>query len=342
MNIAVIGAGVVGAATSLAIKEAFPVSRVTVFADAFSPQTTGDGSAGLWTPYLLGSTPAEDVLRWSGETYRWMLSIWKSESAGDAGVSLIPITRVTSDARGVPEQAWTSTVFGSHRMSLGDLRRLNEEQAAEYTSGWQFITFTAEPTRLIPWILAKFKSLGGNIVKRKISKLDELVDESFDLLVNCTGLGARDLIGDATMQPVRGQVSRVEASWAFHVFLVEDEAGNYVIPNVESVVLGGTHQENDYDCRIREEDEKFIHEGCCKLLPALRECNIIKRWVGLRPGRPRVRLETESREAENGKKFTVIHNYGHGGSGVTLCWGCALDVVRIVHGLKAEKNLSKL
>lgn len=62
MNIAVVGAGIIGTTTSLAIKEAFPTSRVTIFSDKFSPDTTGDGSAGFWSPYILSDTPADDVL----------------------------------------------------------------------------------------------------------------------------------------------------------------------------------------------------------------------------------------------------------------------------------------
>jgi len=41
---------------------------------------------------------------------------------------------------------------------------------------------------------------------------------------------------------------------------------------------------------------------------------------GIRPVRPQVRLEREGR---------VIHNYGHGGSGFTLSWGCAFGVLRL-------------
>jgi D-amino-acid oxidase len=43
--------------------------------------------------------------------------------------------------------------------------------------------------------------------------------------------------------------------------------------------------------------------------------------VGLRPIRPEVRLEREGR---------IVHNYGHGGAGYTLSWGCAEDVVKAV------------
>jgi D-amino-acid oxidase len=49
--------------------------------------------------------------------------------------------------------------------------------------------------------------------------------------------------------------------------------------------------------------------------------------VGLRPYRPEVRLEAE--EFQNGTKC-IIHNYGHGGSGWTLAWGCAMEVCELV------------
>ena len=47
--------------------------------------------------------------------------------------------------------------------------------------------------------------------------------------------------------------------------------------------------------------------------------------VGLRPARRTVRLE-----AVPGETGTVVHCYGHGGSGVTLAWGCADDVLALV------------
>ena len=48
--------------------------------------------------------------------------------------------------------------------------------------------------------------------------------------------------------------------------------------------------------------------------------------VGLRPGRKEVRLELEMA----GPSCPIVHNYGHGGGGFTVAWGCANEVARIV------------
>ena len=76
-----------------------------------------------------------------------------------------------------------------------------------------------------------------------------------------------------------------------------------------------------------EEDRNFILKKCSQIIPKLEDVKIIEELVGLRPGRTSVRLE---KETVSGK--TLIHNYGHGGSGVTLSWGCADDVVRLANG----------
>ena len=49
--------------------------------------------------------------------------------------------------------------------------------------------------------------------------------------------------------------------------------------------------------------------------------------VGLRPISPRVRVEIEQRAPDR----LVVHNYGHGGAGVTLSWGCAAEVAQLVN-----------
>jgi D-amino-acid oxidase len=60
-------------------------------------------------------------------------------------------------------------------------------------------------------------------------------------------------------------------------------------------------------------------------VPALGDATVLEHLVGLRPGRPTVRLELDLKGSTR-----VVHNYGHGGSGVTLGWGCAAEVVELV------------
>jgi len=70
--------------------------------------------------------------------------------------------------------------------------------------------------------------------------------------VNCSGIGARKLVGDNLVSPLRGQVMRVSAPWLRKVVLDDRDDGNYVIPNLDSVVVGGTHQDGDWD-RLEEQ-----------------------------------------------------------------------------------------
>ena len=93
--------------------------------------------------------------------------------------------------------------------------------------------------------MTQFEARGGEIVCQRINDLEELSD--FDVVVNCSGLGANQLVGDETVQPLRGQVMRVWAPWLRICLLDDEDDGNYVLPNMDSVVLGGTHQQGDWD-----------------------------------------------------------------------------------------------
>lgn len=62
---------------------------------------------------------------------------------------------------------------------------------------------------------------------------------------------------------------------------------------MHSVVLGGTSQENNYNKNVNADDRRHIYEGCLKLNPLVKDAEIIKDMVGLRPGRTEVRLERE-------------------------------------------------
>ncbi|XP_058059743.1 D-amino-acid oxidase-like [Anopheles bellator] len=330
-QVVVLGAGVNGLSAAVQLAEHyFGVANVTLISEEVSPNTTGDGSAGLWGPYYCGKTPDHKIVKWSSETHAFFHQLWTNGLAGRVGICLQPCMRLTTDPKGYPEPAWKEIVFGCEKISESDLKRLSKEHGRYYTGGYQFATFTCEPSKLLPYLFNRFTAVGGKFVKSKVQNFDELLEKSsaVDLIVNCSGLGSRDLIGDSKVYPIRGQVARVSAPWIYEIILDDSDDGNYIIPNCETVILGGTHQMNDFNRNLSLEDSRFIFDGCERKLPSLKNATVTSEWVGLRPGRDNVRLELDHFRSGN-RSVPVIHNYGHGGCGVTLCWGCAKEVIEI-------------
>lgn len=157
-------------------------------------------------------------------------------------------------------------------------------------------------------------------------------------MINCTGVESHTLVSDNKVQPIRGQVFRVIAPWIKHAVI----AGNhYILPNSDTVVLGGTKQVGDWNTEVNADDSKDIIDGCCAIYPSLRAAQVVREWVGLRPGREEVRIEAEIITSNSLRdKLHVVHNYGHGGSGVTLFWGCAQEVLALVNDIISRSTVN--
>jgi glycine/D-amino acid oxidase-like deaminating enzyme len=109
------------------------------------------------------------------------------------------------------------------------------------------------------------------------------------------------------------------------------------------VVLGGTLGKGDWDTTPREADRRGILDRACAVLPSLAAAEVVSEWVGLRPGRPSVRLELEhvplqQQQPQSKASLPVVHNYGHGGAGLTLAWGCAADAAALVQQALEAKS----
>ena len=70
-----------------------------------------------------------------------------------------------------------------------------------------------------------------------------------------------------------------------------------------------------------------ILRDCAAIEPRLTGARVLAHRVGLRPARPTVRLEAEP--AAPGGGPPIVHNYGHGGAGVSLSWGCAREAAAL-------------
>uniref|UniRef100_A0A2I3HDU2 D-aspartate oxidase n=1 Tax=Nomascus leucogenys TaxID=61853 RepID=A0A2I3HDU2_NOMLE len=192
-------------------------------------------------------------------------------------------------------------------------------------------------------LVSGIKGSGGWTLTRRIEDLWEL-HPSFDIVVNCSGLGSRQLAGDSKIFPVRGQVLQVQAPWVEH-FIRDGSGLTYIYPGTSHVTLGGTRQKGDWNLSPDAENSREILSRCCALEPSLHGACNIREKVGLRPYRPAVRLQTELL-VRDGQRLPVVHHYGHGSGGISVHWGTALEAARLVsecvHALRTPIPKSKL
>ncbi|XP_008569751.1 PREDICTED: D-aspartate oxidase [Galeopterus variegatus] len=337
-RVAVVGAGVVGLSTAVCVSKLVPRCSVTVISDKFTPNTTSDVAAGMLIPHAYPDTPIHQQKRWFRETFDHLLAIAGSAEAGDAGVLLVSGWQIFRSFPIEDVPFWADVVLGFRKMTEAELKKF-----PQHVFGQTFTTLKCEGSAYLPWLEKRVKGSGGLMLTRRIEDLWEL-HPSFDIVVNCSGLGSRQLAGDSKIFPVRGQVLQVQAPWVKH-FIRDGSGLTYIYPGVSHVILGGTRQKGDWNLSPDAGTSREILSRCCALEPSLQGARSIREKVGLRPSRPGVRLEKELL-ARDGRRLPVVHNYGHGSGGVSVHWGTALEAARLVnecvHALRTPTPKSKM
>ncbi|MFE5582861.1 FAD-dependent oxidoreductase [Kitasatospora sp. NPDC056531] len=314
MDVVVIGSGVIGLTTALRLQE--KGLRVVVLTADGLLSTASAVAAAVWYP--VGVAAGDRVAGWSAATFA-------------------ELARQAED--GVPGVVMRDTWMPAHRRqpegvpwwgaAVPDLRRLDPaELAPAYADGWRFTAPTVEMPLYLPWLLGRFLDNGGDVVHRRLDALHQARAWA-PVVVNASGLGARQLCEDPALRPVRGQLVLVRNPGLRASLRIQDDPAGYtyVHPRSRDVVLGGTFEEEDWGLGSDPETAAAILARCAVHVPELREAEIIGHPVGLRPDRRGgVRLEAGAAGAAG---TPVVHNYGHGGAGVTLSWGCADDAAEL-------------
>ncbi|XP_043860339.1 D-aspartate oxidase isoform X3 [Dromiciops gliroides] len=199
------------------------------------------------------------------------------------------------------------------------------------------ITNSSEALDAGVYLVSGLRGRGGQVHTRKVEDLWELYG-SYDIVVNCSGLGSRELVGDLQLFPVRGQVLKVQAPWLKH-FIRDGDGLTYIYPGAFDVTLGGTRQKDDWNLSPDPQNSREILARCRALEPSLQGAWDIKEKVGLRPSRPGIRLQKEML-VRDGHRLPVVHNYGHGAGGLSVHWGTALQAVQLVKELITTLKIS--
>jgi D-amino-acid oxidase len=290
--VTVIGAGVIGLTCAHALQKAG--YRVTVIAS--DRPRVSDVAGGLWLPYAAGDS--DDVMLLAMETLSWLEGL---------GYSTREYLHLQT------REPWWLEAMPRDRVRQARL----EELPAGYDHGWVLRVPLVEMPRHLRALEPP------HIVRRTVASLDEFSG----LVVNCSGLAARELAADPTVSAARGQVVHVTTLPGVPCLCDEDHM-IYILPREDHTIIGGSYEPGNENEAVDAAQTESLLLGARGLVPRLAEAEVLGARVGLRPiraGGPRVARIDD-----------VIHCYGHGGAGLTLSWGCARRVVELASGSQSS------
>ncbi|MBV9095743.1 MAG: FAD-dependent oxidoreductase [Streptosporangiaceae bacterium] len=318
MDALVIGAGVCGLTTGICLAEAG--LSVTIRTASPPERTTSAAAGAIWG--LVRAGPPDRVMSW-GKVGLEVMSALAAEPG--TGVRMASGSEVT---RGAPEpHPWTRLLPG--------LRMCREDELpGGFAGGWHYTAPVATMPDYLGYLRARFARGGGTLEVSPVTSLAGLAGVA-PVVVNCSGVAARLLVPDPAVTPVRGQVVLAANPGIEEFFIDRDEEPPWIVymfPHGDTVLLGGTNDEGNWDEEPKPQIAERIVAACAAIEPRLRGARILGHRVGLRPYRPEVRLESEP--ADGG---VLWHNYGHGGAGVSLSWGCAAEITAAVCSLSSAR-----
>jgi D-amino-acid oxidase len=208
--------------------------------------------------------------------------------------------------------------------------------------------YFVEMPEYVPQLYDAYLALGGETEQRRVTA-DELDALSEQPVFNCSGYGSRDLFGDESMRAVKGHILQVpydgDEPLPFSYTYTPTDYSHYayMYPRQDTVLFGGSYlmgniDDGRWEGESPEQPMTIDGETIPERLYTVNR-DIISAYIdverehvsakhGFRPYREDgMRIE---------KDGNVVHNYGHGGSGVSMSWWSVLRAVGYVADVSAD------
>lgn len=319
-EIVVVGAGVIGLTTALTLQERG--HRVRVVAAATGPSITSSVAGAIWFPFF--AEPRDRVSRWADTAREWLTRIARSEPR--AGVDVLRMLELDD----TPEVPWWGRSIADLTLTRAPDADTSNWNGAPF--GWRFTAPRVDPRHHLPWLESRLTAPVQRLSLDSLSAAMRIDRTTPDVVINCTGLGARSLSNDPAIRPLFGQVIVASTDGFDLGSSMADErdpkAVFYVIPRRDEVIIGGCTAEWTgpvTDGVLPPTDPALTETMLARAARyGVRPRSILRVVAGLRPYRSAVRVERDPVDP------LIIHNYGHGGSGYTIARGCAEEVASLV------------
>ncbi len=272
---AVIGCGAVGlAATRELQRRGFDA---TIYAAAVPPDTTSNMS-------LAGFTPTSAVVALDRRT-----PAWDSQFQDVVQIAYRQLQLLVGRGYGV---SWLYNyspmdddriASGTNTLMPADMREEREVLGpGEHPLPAKFAARRAElriePSIYLDMVVRDVVLFGGRVVIRKFSTPRELLSLDEPVVVNCTGLGARDLFGDQELVSMKGQLTALvpqpevdyATTGAGRVNTELPGGGLHMMPRSDGIILGGTRERDVWTLEPNPDELKRVVEGHMQFFTAMR------------------------------------------------------------------------
>ncbi|MEM9561939.1 MAG: FAD-dependent oxidoreductase [Actinomycetota bacterium] len=308
-EIVVVGAGIIGLSTAIRLAEGgYDVMVVTADDPLATTSTSATGMVGLGF-----AEPFDKAVGWRRSTV--------TELTGDfdRGVGVRPQSGLLASRR------WFEPP-DSLRELQGFRVATDAELPGGFVSGFWLDMIAVDLDLYLPSLVDRLSAAGATITRGTVDDFESI---EADAVVNCCGFGAGRLVDDPDLR----------ADWGMHV-IVGNEVGldhhfmempaerRWIswMPHGDRILIGGASVLDREDDATDSTIETELLDTLGGTRPDLAACARIGANAGVRPGRSAVRVEAET--LSHGR--TLVHNYGHGGRGLTLSWGTADEVVSLL------------
>ncbi|MFU8860622.1 MAG: FAD-dependent oxidoreductase [Cyclonatronaceae bacterium] len=360
-RIVILGGGINGLTCALLLQQSGYTTRL-ITAKEWKPVADDPGFTSLYPassikPVTVKSPILNELLRDSQKYFTGLLK------EPDTGIRQHIHFEIHEHPEAVP--GYAREMINFNLFDNGSLEWVPRRTTDKPVSGWHYDVLFADTPVYMPWLRSAYLSAGGIIVTKKLAGHD-LSGLPERVIVNCTGTGTIDLFENDTddVRYVKGHqiiidLVEIPEKLRFPDFSYNYTAGCdiyqnpggeasdvYFYPRSDCWILGASRQECRFGPEGRLIEEQPVHPekmiGNTGVPEPMFEINrdILLHSIGLdiagidlkaRFGYRFIRKEKGLRleSAPHGDKM-IIHNYGHGGAGVTLSWGCAIKVRELV------------
>lgn len=316
-KIAVIGTGVIGLTTALLL--ARKGYEVVAYSNEVKRKVVSKVACAIWLPMSVSFE--DESLYWNMAKYSW--DEFKTRLGDEFGVYWKFHIEMLLENEEIP-------IFANIVKDF----KVQEDRGlpSDFNYYWSCKTLIIEMQKYLPTLKQKYEEI-GRIKELDFQSLQDIFNLNEDIIFNCSGLGSRHLFSDNSLEPVKGQLVLHEQS----EFDSSVGAGDYcIIPRSDYCILGSLFKykfdsevPNDSDTwdiwnTVQDWDNNKVLGTNSQQL-GLDSKRIKEVITGLRPFRSNgIRLEKEYL-----RNKTIIHNYGHGGGGVSLSWGTCKHAIEL-------------